>query len=230
VRSDLPYQYQARKTEGKIMGVISAHHSSGISHLELARKVGIDRKNLTPHMKRLVKKRLVIRRPGKQGKYYPATKDYRSANISAELLGSAAAGRVLLNEDFPVDSPLFTRKMIANEELETDLFIFANKVGAIITYLLIQSMNPSNKITSNIENDEEKDLDVERWVDDATSSLIPVLLVHLKESTSSLLTNLDREWYNSDGSVNLEEGGVHSLSYIYHRPRYTLLKNTSCNL
>ena len=65
-----------------MMYIIVSH--DGIGHLELAHKVGINRKNLTPHIRRLMGKNLVVRASGKRGKYYPASKEYRgiSDNIS----------------------------------------------------------------------------------------------------------------------------------------------------
>jgi predicted transcriptional regulator len=75
--SDLPCQEYVRKTEGRIMEVISAHRDSGIAHLRLAHIVKIDRKNITPYKKRLISKGLVKRRKCKQGKYYPTTNRYR---------------------------------------------------------------------------------------------------------------------------------------------------------
>jgi hypothetical protein len=101
--------------------------------------------------------------------------------------------------------------------------MFSNKIGAITTYLLIQSMNPSNKIMGNdTKNDEEKDLNVERWVDDAISSLRPMFLPLFKGYIGSLLTSLYDDCVNSDGSPNYEKAGLAFLSYTYDRPRYTL--------
>jgi hypothetical protein len=45
--SELPHQNHLKKVEGKIMLFVS-YAQDGIGHLELADKVGIDRKNL-PH-------------------------------------------------------------------------------------------------------------------------------------------------------------------------------------
>jgi DNA-binding MarR family transcriptional regulator len=56
------------------MRYLIANSEDGIHYLDSARKMKIDRKNLTPHMKRLITKGLAIRGNGKQGKYYPSTK------------------------------------------------------------------------------------------------------------------------------------------------------------
>jgi predicted transcriptional regulator len=216
-----PHEQYVRKTEGRIMEVITAHRDSGIAHLRLAQIVKINRKNLTPYMKRLTSKGLVKRGKGKQGKYYPTTNGNRGTSITADIFSKAAAGMILADKDFPIDSP-FLRNIVTDSTLEDALFKFSNKIGAIITYFLIQSMNPANKIMGDTKNDEEKDLNVQRWVDDAISSLRPVLLPLFKELIGSLLTSLYDGCVNGDGSVNLEKGGLAFLSYIYDRPRYTL--------
>jgi predicted transcriptional regulator len=156
--SDLPRQEYVRKKEGKIMEVISAHHDKGIAHLKLASIVKIDRKNLAPYMKRLMSKGLVKRGKAKQGKYYPTTKGNRSRTITADIFSEAAADMILANQDFPVDSPFLRNEIVTNYSLEQALFMLSNKIGSIITYMLIQSMNPDNKIMSNdTKNDGEKD-------------------------------------------------------------------------
>jgi predicted transcriptional regulator len=225
-----PHEQYVRKTEGRIIEVISAHRDSGISHLRLAHIVKIDRKNLTPYMKRLMSKGLVKRGKGKQGKYYPTTKGNRGTSITADIFGKAAAGMILADKDFRVDSPFF-RNIITNNTLEYALFKFSNKIGGIITYLLIHSMDPANKIMGNdTKNDEEKDLNVQRWIDDAISSLRPVLLPHFKKLIDSFPTSLYDDVINSDGSINYERAGLNVLSYDYDRPQYTLKEKSISEL
>src|SRR5262245_31258434 len=80
--AEVPHEEYLRRREARIIMIVGSTQD-GISHLELARKVGINRKNLTPHMKRLKMKGLIIRATGKQGKYYPANKKYRGISITA---------------------------------------------------------------------------------------------------------------------------------------------------
>lgn len=167
-------------------------------------------------------KSLIIRGKGKQGKYFPATKDYRGTILSADIFGKAAASKILGNEDFLVTSPFFENKTITNDELRSSLFLFSNKVGSIITYLLIQSMNLSNQIVRELEDDEEKDLRVERWIDDAISSLLPILLPLFKEYTAALLKGIN--CWNEDGSLDEERTILRYLDYRYRSPLYVLSK------
>ena len=50
--------------------------------------------------------------------------------------------------------------MQGEKPLDLTLFDFSDKVGAFITYLLIQSMNPESKITGNTTSDGDKDLEL----------------------------------------------------------------------
>jgi predicted transcriptional regulator len=175
---DAQRQLYVRKTEARIIEVIRSYSSSGIAHLQLSNIIGIDRKNLTPYMKRLMSRGLVKRGEGKQGKYYPITKERRGTHMTADIFSKAAAAMILKNEDFPVDSPFF--RNIVTDSPSDAMFVFSNKVGAIFTYLLIQAMNKSNRFTRDPKNDKEKDLNVDWWIDDAISSLRRFLLPILR--------------------------------------------------
>ena len=99
--------------------------------------------------------------------------------------------------------------------------MFSNKLGAIITYLIIQAMNPFNRIMGDTKNDEQKDLNVQRWIDDAMSSLRPALLPLFKDAIS---VHLESQYgnVNDDGSITLDKAGLDFMSFGYDRPLYTL--------
>jgi hypothetical protein len=216
---DFRRQKETRRTEDRIMELITVNRKNGIAHQELARIIRIDRKNLRKYMSRLIARGLVLRGSGLQGKYYPAVKEYRETSISAEILGSALASTVLEKNNPRIKSPLFRR---SEQEIENALFEFSNKVGAIITYLLIQSMNPLNKISGNTKNSVEKDLNVETWIDDVISSLRFALLPSIKEHVGIYLESLSEDSINSDGSINYKKDALAYLKYLYGRPRYEL--------
>src|SRR5918995_473598 len=126
---DFRRQKETRRTEDRIMELITVNRKNGIAHQELARIIRIDRKNLRKYMSRLIARGLVLRGSGLQGKYYPAVKEYRETSISAEILGSALASTVLEKNNPRIKSPLFRR---SEQEIENALFAFSNKVVAII--------------------------------------------------------------------------------------------------
>jgi predicted transcriptional regulator len=214
------HQLQARKREQKIMMILSENSESGISHSELAGLVKIDRKNLRRYMKRLIDRGLIRRGKGKQGKYYPSNKEHRGTIMYADILGKGATGLVLANEDIPLDSPFF-KNIEIDDSLESVLYKFSNKVGSIIIYLLIQAMNPSNKILDNAKNSKEKDLDIEWWIDDAMSFLHHSLLPIFQDLLSSSLAYFKsfQDDYKKRGSF--DKIGLYYLS-MYRTPIYIL--------
>ena len=86
-------------------------------------------------------------------------------------------------------------------------------------------MDPSNKIIEDGKDDEEKDLNVKRWMDDAVSSFLPHLLPIFKELIVSLFHNfksLYEDYYDSNGTLDLHGGAVRCLGYAFKRPFYIL--------
>jgi hypothetical protein len=80
-------------------------------------------------------------------------------------------------------------------------------------------MNSENK-TGNAANDEEKDLNVERWIDDAISSLGYVLLPLFKEwiNLPLTMTSLHGSMDSDGSSINYKRAGLEFLAYLRDRP------------
>jgi len=109
----------------------------GVSHNMLAGIIGIDRSNLRPYMRDLIAEGFVTRGPGKFGWYY-ATKKARNQDIFFSLVGLELR-RLLSNEPFDLSNGQ-RRSMVK----------FVNLVGGLITYTIIQSLNPNNPFISKI--------------------------------------------------------------------------------
>jgi hypothetical protein len=219
---DFRRQHDTRRTEDRIMELITANRKNGIAHQELARIIRINRKNLGKYMSRLIARGLVLRGSGLQGKYYPAIKEYRETSISAEILGQVLASTILEEIDLKIKSPFFRR---TEQEIGNAMFVFSNKVGAIITYILIQAMNPLNKFGGNTKNLAERDLNVETWIDDVITTLRPALLQSIKRHVGPYLESLDYGVVNSDGLINYDhDKSVGAFAeYLYvSRPHYEL--------
>ncbi|MFY9967411.1 MAG: MarR family winged helix-turn-helix transcriptional regulator [Nitrososphaeraceae archaeon] len=232
--ADLLHQERSRRREMQIMRFVNANQSDGIHHLDLARKMKIDRKNLTPYMKRLMMKGLVIRGNGKQGKYYPTTKKNRDISVTADLLCKVAAGTILAYRDFPIDSPYFSSEIIDdndNYSLDNALFMFSNGIGAIITYLLIKSMDRSYDIPGrNTKNDEEKDINVSSWFKDGMSTLGVFLLALFKEYIALPLTISSNNYVNENGTVDLHRAVIDIMKHRFSHPSYVLDKKSITSL
>jgi hypothetical protein len=85
-------------------------------------------------------------------------------------------------------------------------------------------MNPENKITGNAANDDEKDLNVERWLNDAISSLAYVLLPFFKEQirVPLIMTSMEDNLADSDYSSIKKRAGLEFLADIRNRPQYMM--------
>jgi predicted transcriptional regulator len=203
----IPRDYTTTRKRLEIMNVILSHDKEGIHHNRLAKIIGMDRKNLRPHITRLVSKGLIIRESGKHGKYFPATKSHRGTIMNADILVESFKERFLqYDEDlFVLESPYFKRDNYDEFELEDALFNFSNIIGGFITYILIQSMNPANKITDHTKDNIEKNLLAESWVEDIISLIQPYLLFFLKNSVCGSLETLNERIRRLEGGFNVGE-------------------------
>jgi hypothetical protein len=175
-------------------------------------------------MMRLLRKGLVIRDKGKRGRYYPTTKKYRGISITADIFGKAAAGKILANEDFPINSPYFERSIIDKYPLDNALFKFSNGVGAIITYLIIQSMSRSNEIPGrDAKNAKEQDININRWFNDGISTLGTHLLALFKEHMCDEILDLSGDnCVKEDGTLDHDRILVDYMEYKYTPSLFTL--------
>jgi predicted transcriptional regulator len=184
-----PRDDRRRIIEKKIMEEILLQNNDGISHGNLAKSIGKDRKTLRKYTIPLIQKKLIIREKTKQGKYYASTRLHKRKDLVADLIVKAYLRNIFINSDFIVNSPYFIHnkknirdKLDDDDSVSTALFNFSNKIGALVTYTIIESMNPDNMIApSNITNNKITNYSLERWLDDAISTLIPVLQPLFKE-------------------------------------------------
>ena len=184
-----PRDDRKRIIEKKIMEKILLQNNDGISHGNLAKSIGVDRKTLRNYTKPLIEKKFIVRGNTKQGKYYASTRLHNSKDLIADLIVKAYLRNMFINSDFIVNSPYFIHnennirnKLDDDDSVSTALFNFSNKIGALVTYTIIESMNPDNMIApSNITNNKIINYSLERWLDDAISTLIPVLQPLFKE-------------------------------------------------
>ena len=86
-------------------------------------------------------------------------------------------------------------------------------------------MNPANNITDDTKSSKEKDLDIQYWLDSATSSLRLFLLPIFQDMLSWLLPDfkcLLNEFTNKDGSIDEQRAKVYMLRFMYNQPFYVL--------
>lgn len=179
-----------RDTEGRVLELIIQSGSMGISKIKLARDVPLDRKNLTKYLDRLVQLKLIRKDDGKQGKYYPTNKVFEDVMKNGKFLGNLFAQRLLLKRHHLIGRrknslidytriPLFRPDIRESFGLVQALFEFSNTIGAYILYVLIQAVNPKNRIVK-LEGKPE-DLIIESWLTESINGMIQMLLPAFKK-------------------------------------------------
>jgi hypothetical protein len=187
-----------RRKEGEILKLIIRNRGYGISHKDLADTVKLDRKNLRGYIKRLICRKMIARAPGKQGKYFPTVNVYQDILLTASFFGEVSMSKLLDVRDYIVPkenvstySDYFSLKFNEGSGLERALFEFSSKIGAFITYVLIQAMNPKNEyMIKSEEKDLDKDVLVQEWAKNAILSIIPFLLAKFKGAVFSDLDSI----------------------------------------
>lgn len=210
-----PRNDRRRIIEKKIMETILLQNNDGISHKNLAKSIGVDRKTLRNYTKPLVKKKFVVRENTKQGKYYASTRLHNRKDLIADLIVKAYLRNIFINSDFVIASPYFRyneksfrHKLEDDISVDNALFNFSNKIGAIITYIIIESMNPDNMIAPNINNKIIINYSLERWLDDAISTLIPVLQPIFKNYIGEYLYCLTNKAIKNSSPEDIDEAGL----------------------
>jgi predicted transcriptional regulator len=202
----------------------------GISHDRLSKEVYLDPKNLGPYIKELIKEGLAKKDKGLRGKYFPTEEAYKDQLLNAYLFGNNFRRNILQKDrvittdrkveyiipfpphcrDFTIYRHYFEPKFDERSELEHNLFEFSNKIGAFITYFLIQIMDVDRiKLTSN----RSTDFLLEELVRKAVSTIIPYVMSIFKDSV-----------YKSAGKYPLTHED--KVKYLEKKPRYVFEKDT----
>jgi hypothetical protein len=186
------HQYTAEK-ENAILLLIQVYGiKGGISHDQLAQIADLDRKSLRKYTQHLMKDGK-ISRVGTHGKYFPTEEGYKDPLLNATLFGDHFRSRLLDNKedlvlcnkiirDFRLNKEidcttyitLYEPKFANGKEIERALFEFSNRIGAFITYALIQTMNPDNNKMSLSAR--EQDEIVKKWAQNSISRILPFLV------------------------------------------------------
>jgi Winged helix-turn-helix DNA-binding len=191
-------QYYLTEKENEVYGTIRVYGlTGGISHKELAAKVSLDRSNLRKYTNKLMEKGLIRRGQGLQGKYFPTEEPYKDYLFNAFTLGHDFDFNLLKKDedlvltdkisvapeyrDFTGYRRYYEPKFAKMDKVERLLFEISNRIGAYITFVLIQAMNPNN-YDSTIPSD-ESDEAAEEWVRTAVSQILsPRLLNYFKDA------------------------------------------------
>jgi predicted transcriptional regulator len=225
-----------RKKEARILEILVMNSKKGVHHIELAKKIGIDRKNLTPYMERLIAKKLIRREAGRQGKYFPTEYAYRDTRLSADVFGSKFRSGLLKKDilvttnkgteyqippeyciDFTIYRKYFEPKFTEQDRIERTLFEFSNKIGAFITFTLIQAMSRDNKRLIFSKENIARDELIEEWIKNAILAIIPALAWEFKHAVYKSLDKYPKNYKSK-------------VKFMSRKPRFLFSKNDSQHL
>jgi predicted transcriptional regulator len=201
----------------------------GISHDQLSKEIGLDPKNLRAYIKELKNEGLIKKEKGLQGKYFPTEDAYKDQLLNAYLFGNNFKRNILGKDliittdrkveyvipfpsnciDFTIYRRYFEPKFDENSELEHALFEFSNKIGAFITYFLIQIMDAER---NKLRSDGSTDLLLEEMARKAMLTIIPHAMSVFKDSV-----------YKTSGKYPLAYED--KIKYLEKRPRYIFEKD-----
>jgi len=217
-----------RKKEAEILKIIIKYSKNGIHHVELSKKIGIDRKNLTPYMTKLIAIGLIRRESGRQGKYFPTDQAYIDTRLSADVFGRKFRSGILKNDeivttnkrteidahyciDFTIYKRYFEPKFTEEDRIEHTLFEFSNKIGAFITFTLIQAMSLDNKNLIFSKENIARDELIQEWIKNAMLDVIPALAWEFR---TKVYKSLDKYPKNHNSK----------LTFLSKRPRLLFSK------
>jgi hypothetical protein len=217
--------------ENTILEIILVYAmKGGISHNQLAHIMDLDRKSLRKYTKKLLKdKKIKKDGKGRHGNYFPTEEVYKDPLLNATLFGDDFRFRlldkmqdlVLCNQiitDFDLGkqidctsyTSLYKPKFTHKHKVEHTIFEFSNRIGAFITYALIQAMNPDNNKSSL--STKGQDEIVKKWAQNSISNVLPFLVKDFNDVVYRAIDQYPR-------------GYEEQVKFTDRRPRFVLDKS-----
>jgi hypothetical protein len=162
----------------KIMQCLALNHPLGRTTHELSVETGLDRDTIYTHGENL-KKRGLVTKEGKFGKYQLTERALNDPSIGSWIFRSEIM-RSIARWAVPADRPnkfcsLAPKISYKEYETEAELFCFANKIGALITYILLHALRPRDIAINRISkkkirlSGKEKTEQATQWVENTIS-------------------------------------------------------------
>jgi hypothetical protein len=220
--------------ESKIMNTIVLAGNKGITKNNLLSSSGVNQSTAYRITKMLEKKcQIRIIRKGQRTSYRILSDTRINIAYGSSILGRYAV-RDLIEKSVPVISDekyekklrnepscteyreivhkntrYFEHKFKRNDEIGMEIFEFSVRIGAYITYLLINAMDPQNKLLADRKNLDRDSL-AKDWINNAMSTAI----------LSRLLWEFKDMIYKSIGLF--PKGFEETVKYRNRKPRYIL--------
>ena len=184
------------QTEAKILDALLIHTNLGIHHIRLAEIIGIDRKNLTPHMKRLIKQKFARRELGQRGKYFPSDEIYKIGRLEGYLYGFNLRMLFLWQLSLALNSLYIDKERISSPE--KILEIMSTVIGRSIMYGILLSIVSSLDLKDQ-DRMINRDLLDREWLKYAMSAAVPdfasifkyIIRKYVSKKTGSTLNKRD---------------------------------------
>ena len=184
----------------------------GVFPNQIAKILSMDKSNIIPYTKSLEKKG-EIKRKNLQSSYFPTDESYHDYLLEAYLFGENSRRLlkktkkrlILVNEDnqtpsrFDTYKKYYEPKFTKDDYLESALFEFSNRIGAIIIRAIIEATKTSYRNTKLIMKSMDTQNSVtQAYMNKIVSPLIPYLIPIFKE----LIRNIPKfhgEFYEQTG-------------------------------
>jgi predicted transcriptional regulator len=170
----------------------------GISKTDVCKDARIDRKNATKYLVELLSEGLIQKSDGKQGKYFATAKIFDDVTLNAKFLGSLFSQKLLLNRYHLPQSTEWIQTLRQSNFVDFShvphlrpgvsdleplgllqtLFELSNTIGGYVLFILIQAMNPTNKIL-RIKGETDDEI-IEAWTTESISNIVEMLLPAFK--------------------------------------------------
>jgi predicted transcriptional regulator len=211
--------YRTEKKQ-KIQEIVRRYtiKEGGIIQRKLLKEINLDRKNVKPSIDELIKEGL-IKKDGFHGKYSSTEKSFDDPLLFAYFFADLFRKNLLKQEnlittkrrlenpfyciDFTIYRQYFQPKFTKRDKLEHTLFEFSNRIGAFITYVLIQAMN-SDAYNINLKSSREFDQFVTEWVHKAVLRALPFIIWQFRDSVYKGINQYPRNYHEH---VNYMEQG-----------------------
>lgn len=174
-------------------------HDDGIGIGNLAKIVGIDRKNIRPYLETLMKKEFIFRN-GARGKFFRGRNFFKKSRLSSFILADLFASELLRQENVilanlkPRFPNLGIEAMLPNFKkeqygLHRAIFEFSARVGAYITYIIIRALDSQNEYYKDLKYLDSDSMSTE-WVRQSISHIVKDLLFSFKDAVRFHLDTL----------------------------------------
>jgi predicted transcriptional regulator len=190
----------------KILYCLINTHPEGKSTSELTNDTGLDRDTIHEHCTTLLEQGLVIKKHGKRGKYYLTSKSSHDPGLRAYWFNHRAMQNFWSMNAHKNNS--FCKLNYANhndDNLDQEsLFVFANNIGAYITYVLLEAVRPDKKTLLKLKTSEgskkfvlnnSNDETARKWIE---KSINPLSILNEFEKLQCVKRGLRRLTYTSN--------------------------------